>query len=122
MGAMKRLAEETRERKNGSKRAASGGGLLGRLNHTEGKSSAETVSWASVPGTLVSWLVEYCSQEGAAVMFGTTRDGGALVLTIFDGGKKHSEYFGSGQDMGAAVWSFCLKLAGEDANNVPDAD
>jgi hypothetical protein len=43
--------------------------------------------------------------EGAAVMVGRTRDGGALVLTVLDGDQRHRTYCSSTAELEAALES-----------------
>jgi len=43
--------------------------------------------------------------EGAAVMVGRTRDGGALVLTVLDGDNRHRTYCSTNAELEAALES-----------------
>jgi len=43
--------------------------------------------------------------EGAAVMVGRTRDGGAVVLTVLDGDNRHRTYCSSTAELEAALES-----------------
>lgn len=48
--------------------------------------------WDECPDQLVASLVNAVSAARCAVLFGHTRDGGALALTFFDGSEKFNEY------------------------------
>jgi len=41
--------------------------------------------------------------QGCAVLVGTTRDGGALVLTVLDGDQRHRTYCSNYDELAAAV-------------------
>lgn len=43
--------------------------------------------------------------QGAAIMLGATRDGGALVITILDGDQRHRTYCSDDREMDNAVES-----------------
>lgn len=122
MSQLERAEEAERDSRRGRAAAkkARKSGILGRLNHTEGKKAKRAVGWAEVDDALIAWLVRTVTGEGALVSFGTTRDGGALALTIMDGGEKHTEYFGAEEDMTAAVYSFAVTLSTADGEQIPD--
>jgi hypothetical protein len=42
-------------------------------------------------------------QSGCAIMFGHTRDGGALVVTVLDGEQRHRTYCTSSQELDQAM-------------------
>ena len=57
-----------------------------------GKKTSTTACWDELPGDLIARLVVAVSKAGGAVLFGHTRDGGALALTFFHGNEKATEY------------------------------
>lgn len=114
MSAMKRLREAKDGQNDRSKATKTSSSLLSRLNHMDGKATTGEASWDNVSDSLICWLVRKVSSEGGLVTFGTTRDGGALKVSIWDGGQKHDEYFGAQADLSMAVWSFCLRLCSEE--------
>lgn len=119
MGAMKRVSEAKRAASQKNGQSGKGGGkLLGRLNHQDGKAASNGFDWGRVSASLISWLVVFCSANGGAVMFGTTRDGGAGTIKIYEDGDSHTEYIKDQEDPSMAVWSFCLQLAGDEQGPV----
>lgn len=72
-----------------SKRQAAKDSKLAKLGTGRGDSEADVrganpeLVWAAVCAVMA---------EGGAVMFGTTSDGGALCITVLDGGDRHKEY------------------------------
>lgn len=50
-----------------------------------------------------SIVVDEILAAGAAVMFGRTRDGGALVCTVLDGETRHRSYCSSEQELDAMM-------------------
>jgi len=68
-----------------------GGNIDTRRNPfvASGKDAARP-SLASVPG--MGAVIDSVLLAGAAVMLGATRDGGAIVITIFDGQDRHRTY------------------------------
>lgn len=114
MGAMKRVMEARNAKASQGKAKQAGSKLLSKINHMDGKATQGDASWERVSDSLITWLVRRVSAEGGLVTFGTTRDGGALKVSIYDSGEKHDEYFGAQEDISMAVWSFCLQLCDND--------
>ena len=52
---------------------------------------------ASVPS--LGAVIDVVLSGGAAVMLGSTRDGGAVVITIFDGEQRHRTYCSSDHEL-----------------------
>ena len=57
-----------------------------------GTKRATVAIWDEVDPELVARLVRSVSHARCAVLFGHTRDGGALALTFFDDSEKYNEY------------------------------
>lgn len=90
MGFAKELlaAEEKRRREARARKKAQG-------NRWQIQKSKQRIDWSEVdPGRLAD-LVISVSRAGAAVMFGTTRDGGALVVAVYDGDDRARYYCNS---------------------------
>jgi len=52
---------------------------------------------ASVPG--LGGVVDSILLGGAAIMLGSTRDGGAVVITVFDGEQRHRTYCSNDREL-----------------------
>jgi len=62
------------------------------------KASAES-DWTEVRPDLISELVRCVSVSGGAVMFGRSRSGDSLSLTLFFGEDKRTMWFGEESDL-----------------------
>lgn len=51
--------------------------------------------------------VELLVKSGCAVMFGATRDDGAVVFTILDGDNRHRTYCSNDEEFHEAIESIC---------------
>ena len=69
-------------------------------NQKTGKGTCEL---ANVPQ--LGLALDRVCRQGCAVMVGSTRDGGALVLTILDGETRHRTYCSNQDELDAAVES-----------------
>lgn len=56
------------------------------------KKTHKTISWGAAGHDALVKLVTVLTDNGCAVMFGRTMDGGALVLQIFAGTERSKEY------------------------------
>lgn len=110
MSAVKRIQERKDVRKDASREKSKGAGFLARTLHQDGLKRGGSALWGEVEQEVVAFLVTRLTAEGVQVTFGTTRDGGALSLTLWDGVERHVEYFGAQVDLSMAVWSFAVGL------------
>lgn len=55
----------------------------------------EQLSWHHVDADLIKWFMAQCVDDGAAVLFTRTRDGGTLVAQVLSGDNKLKEYMPS---------------------------
>jgi hypothetical protein len=75
----------------------SGSGKWTKYKPNAGK---DKPSWAKVDEAGILVAIARVTEEGAALLFGVTRDGGALVLTICDGDERLKLYGTSTDEMG----------------------
>lgn len=52
----------------------------------------KTVEWDSIPNQLLRDAICAVTGRGAAIMLSRTTDGGALSITVLDGGERIKEY------------------------------
>ena len=52
----------------------------------------KTVEWDSIPNQLLRDAICAVTGRGAAIMLSRTSDGGALSITVLDGGERIKEY------------------------------
>lgn len=88
------------EHKKQGRKATSGSGRWTQYNRP-GTTAAP--SWAEVDDLAVSQLIAEVTQDGDAVIFGVTRDGGALALTICSGDERGKYYAKSGAEMATQI-------------------
>lgn len=77
-------------------------GYQGKYKSKRGR-VREVLSWGKVKATTTHKLITACSDNGGAVMFGATRDGGALSVTVLWGNDKAREYIGSYDEVDPVV-------------------
>lgn len=82
------------------RKATSGSGRWTQYNRP-GTTGAP--SWAEVDDLAMCQLVAEVTQDGDAVIFGVTRDGGALALTICSGDERGKYYAKTGTEMAAQI-------------------
>lgn len=78
--------------KNGHARA------IDRLDWRANMSAPIEVYWSEVPDTLMRLAVDAVSRAGGALMFGRTRDGGALSIMVLQDNDKLKAYPHTGQE------------------------
>jgi hypothetical protein len=61
--------------------------------------AAANVSWGLANPEMLAWVVSQLTQGGNAVIFGTTRDGGALSVTVLYGEQKEKYYITPKEDI-----------------------
>jgi len=50
--------------------------------------------WSTIDAKLIHYAIDAITNEGAAVLFTRTRDGGSLVIQVLSGEDKFKEYIG----------------------------
>lgn len=73
----------------------------------------EVMSWKVVPAKHIHALVTATVHNGGAVMFGATRDGSALSVTVLWGNDKAREYIGTYDDVEPTFADLIEWLTGE---------
>lgn len=63
-----------------------------RLEGLRRRATRRTLSWSLVPAQDLGALVHRATSWGAALLFGLTRDGGALTLTVYLDGDREVLY------------------------------
>lgn len=58
---------------------------------------AGAVSWEEVDGRLIKAALVAATEDGCALIFSKTTDGGALSLTVLAGTDRHKKYAKSGE-------------------------
>ena len=67
-----------------------------RMN--EGQQAAN-VSWGLANPEMLAWCIASVVKDGGALIFGTTRDGGALSITVLYGDDKEKYYITPSDDL-----------------------
>lgn len=71
--------------------------------HRRATSSPSTpkqrASWAGAPAELLWEVIRNITEQGGAVRFGLTRDGGAYAIGIYDNGEHETEYLKPSDDL-----------------------
>lgn len=67
-------------------------------------------TWSSVTPAVVSALVGAVTKKGGAVMFGQTRDKGAMILTIYLNEEMTKEYFRPSDDVDAIILRYVADI------------
>jgi hypothetical protein len=71
----------------------------GKYSKYQARTSDVKATWSAVDEALILVALTNVTDDGAALLFGTTGDGGALVLTIYDGGVPVKLYARSSEEM-----------------------
>jgi hypothetical protein len=79
-----------------AKKPTSGSGKWTKYQRNYVKGDAD---WAKVDEALILAALSSVTAEGAALLFGTTRDKGALVLTVCDGDERVKLYASTREEM-----------------------
>jgi hypothetical protein len=79
------IRRNTKNTRDGSKPTATG-------RRTAPRGPRQTVEWDSVPNQLLRDAICAVTGRGAAIMLSRTSDGGALSITVLDGGERIKEY------------------------------
>ena len=66
------------------------------------------VSWGLADPAMLAWFIAQLTQDGNAVILGTTRDGGALSVTVLLGDERYKHYIAPKDDL-----NMTLKEIGE---------
>lgn len=116
-----------------AKRDARKGGGAGRqveantrnLGGLRRRRTRRKVSWADTDAAGLGALIVRASYQNAALLFGTTRDGGALTLTIYWDGDRETLYVNDPDELEntlSEVWDLfpeTLEAAEDGATDIP---
>jgi hypothetical protein len=72
----------------------------GKWSKYQPKSQNGELDWSKVDEAAILIALSNVTKEGAALLFGKTRDGGALVLTVCDGDERLKLYATTHEEMG----------------------
>ncbi len=86
-----------------SKEAGKGGNFVSRPNPFGGQVQRKEVRPSYGSQTLVGAALDAVINAECALILGSTRDGGALVLTVLDGEERHRTYCSSDGELQAAL-------------------
>lgn len=78
---------------------------------------ASARQWADVPRELIGEFVRSIVQDGRGCLFGTTSDGGALVVRVYDGGDADTEYIKPSDDIQLALSDIAEDYTGQPLEN-----
>lgn len=59
----------------------------------------EKASWRGAPAENLWEVIVNITEQGGAIRFGLTRDGGAYAVGIYDNGEHETEYLKPGEDL-----------------------
>jgi hypothetical protein len=62
------------------------------IERRKNRGGGEIADWGSADPTLIGRAVSLATRKGASITFGYTRDGGAMRLSLFAGGKQTDDY------------------------------
>jgi len=71
----------------------------GKWSKYRPETTGRTVEWAKVDEAAILVAIGNVTSEGAALLFGVTRDRGALVLTVCDGDERLKLYAATPEEM-----------------------
>ena len=75
------------------------GKAVQRRSRRENRGTAERADWASASPEVVLGAIVAVTNEGAALRFGYTRDGGSYAVGVLDGDSKVTEYVRESEDV-----------------------
>lgn len=81
----------------GIAKARSSSAGAGKWQRYQQKQSHSEVEWGVVSAQLIGELVQEVTRSGDAVLLGTSRDGGTLVITICSGDQRIKFYASSAE-------------------------
>lgn len=70
----------------------------------------DSLEWVLVSPRKIMTLLAYAQACGDACMFGQTRDGSALIITVYSGQERHPYYAGGVPDMEAILDGIILAM------------
>lgn len=93
--------------------APRGNGLTARLQYGRAKGGAEEADWGMVSPVEVLALITTVTDQGAAVLFGYSRDRGAYRILIMDDDGKAPVWIPCTTDVDLAIQNLTEELRGE---------
>lgn len=73
--------------------------------------------WSDIPRELIGEFVRAIVRDGRGCLFGTTSDGGALVVRVYDGGDADTEYIKPSDNIHDALSDIAEDYTGEPLEN-----
>lgn len=73
--------------------------VSGTKDKRRSKRNRQTLSWASAPVQTMRSFIGIVTDNGAAVLFGRTMDGGALMVQVLNGDDRYKEYITTYSDI-----------------------
>ena len=87
-----RMARKQYGDQNG-KNPTTGGGQGKLAERFRQGTRGEQPDWGRIDPELLWKVIQRCTQDDGAVMFGYSRDGGAYSIKVYDGGEPEKAYF-----------------------------
>jgi len=77
-------------------RTAPTSGIAARFSQAK---QGEQPDWGRIDATLIWRVIQKCTEDDGAIMFGYSRDGGAYSVKVYAGGEPQKAYFHSDAEM-----------------------
>lgn len=123
MGSLDDAKLQKRDDRSGRYSNAQDKANANRLGGLRSRQTRRKLAWSLIQAADLGVLVHRASSWGAALLFGVTRDGGALTLTVYLDGDKEVLYIND-EDMIEstldAVWQLFPERAHGDAGGSAD--
>jgi hypothetical protein len=81
------------------------------------KSQLPNRAWSDVPRELIGEFVAAIVSNGRGCLLGTTSDGGALVVRVYDGGDAETDYIKPNDDVATILSDIAEDYTGEPLPN-----
>jgi hypothetical protein len=78
-----------------------------RANRRANRGHGDTTDWGTADPNLIHRLICQLTNEGGAVQFGVTRDGGSFTIRILGDGDPFNEYVRPTEDINLALTGMC---------------
>lgn len=84
-------------------------GFTKRVTYAASNKITGDADWTLCEGEALRTLIARCTEEGAAIMFGYSRDRGAYHIVVFDDDGKLSEWIPQNTDVSEGVWNLIAR-------------
>lgn len=91
------------QREPGLPRDRKNDGKVSKWTQYQAPPRVANMSWDEVSLPLIGEVVGAVTRDGAAILLGTTRDGGALVITVCDGDQRIKFYASSSEEVSSMM-------------------